>query len=53
MRGGLLDQQRGLPYAARAILRTQLGLPAETVATNAPAVRTNAVAEVPTNSAAK
>lgn len=26
----LLDPQRGLPYAARAVLRTQLGLPAET-----------------------
>jgi hypothetical protein len=25
----LLDPQRGLPYAARAVLRTQLGLPAE------------------------
>ena len=29
----LLDPQNGLPYAARAVLRTQLGLPAET---NAP-----------------
>ena len=50
---GLLDQQRGLPFAARAVLRTQLGLPAETVATNAPAVATNAVEEISTNSAAK
>ena len=50
---GLLDQQRGLPFTARAILRTQLGLPAETVATNAPAITTNAVEEISTNSAAK
>jgi hypothetical protein len=28
----LLDPKEGLPYAARAVLRTQLGLPAETVA---------------------
>jgi hypothetical protein len=28
----LLDPQRGLPYAARAVLRTQLGLPAESAA---------------------
>ena len=39
----LLDPQKGLPYAARAVLRTELGLPAET---NAPpqAVSTNAIA---------
>ena len=49
----MLDQQRGLPFAARAVLRTQLGLPAETVSTNAPAVLTNAVETIPTNSAAK
>jgi len=47
---GLLDPQRGLPYAARAVLRTQLGLPAETVATNAPAIETNAVEIISTNS---
>ncbi len=39
--GMLLDPQRGLPYEARAILRTRLGMPAEPVApapaTNAPA----------------
>ena len=38
----LLDPQRGLPYAARAVLRTQLGLPAEAVelppTNNVPAV---------------
>ena len=47
---GLLDTQRGLPYAARAILRTQLGLPAETAATNAPAIETNLVPLSATNS---
>ena len=26
----LLDTQKGLPYAARAVIRTQLGMPAET-----------------------
>ena len=45
----LLDPQRGVPFEARAVLRTRLGLPAETAApatinsTNAPAtVSTNA-----------
>jgi hypothetical protein len=47
----LLDPQTGVPYAARAVLRTQLGLPAENVA---PATATtNAVENVSTNSAAK
>jgi hypothetical protein len=58
----LLDSQRGLPFAARAALRTQLGMPAETtappqtVSTNAvaptvsPVVRTNSPA---TNSVAR
>jgi hypothetical protein len=50
---GLLDPQRGLPYAARAVLRTQLGLPAETAVTDAPAVATGTGDNVPTNSAAK
>jgi hypothetical protein len=38
----LLDPRRGLPFAARAVLRTQLGLPAET---NAPpaTISTNAI----------
>jgi len=39
----LLDTKQGLPYAARAAIRTQLGMPAET---NAPpqTAATNAVA---------
>jgi hypothetical protein len=50
----LLDPQNGVAYAARAVLRTQLGLPAETAATNAPAApATNAVGKGATNSAAK
>jgi hypothetical protein len=41
----MLDPQRGVPYAARAVLRTQLGLPPET---NAPTaiISTNAIAPV-------
>jgi len=47
-------QQPALPFAARAILRTQLGMPAESAATNAPpAAVPNAVENAPTNSAAK
>ena len=51
----LLDSQEPvLPFAARAVLRTQLGMPAESTATNAPlAGMTNTVENVPTNSAAK
>ncbi|HZL78305.1 MAG TPA: hypothetical protein VFC17_05585 [Candidatus Limnocylindrales bacterium] len=58
----LLDPESGVPYAARAVLRTQLGLPAETTAAPAgnvsstnqpPAGVTNAVENGPTNSAAK
>jgi hypothetical protein len=58
----LLDVQKpALPFAARAVIRTQLGMPAETNlppaavnSTNAPAATvTNAVKNVPTNSAAK
>ena len=50
----LNTQQPFLPFAARAVLRTQLGLPAESAATNAPpAAITNVVENVPTNSAAK
>lgn len=37
----LLDPQQGLPYAARAIIRTQLGLPAETNAPSPPVMPTN------------
>jgi hypothetical protein len=55
----LLDPQKGVPYAARAVVRSQLGMPAETNApavasTNLPPVSaTNAVENVPTHSAAK
>jgi hypothetical protein len=41
----LLDPQKGLPFAARAVLRTQLGLPAEA------ALPAPAPAEVNTNTA--
>jgi hypothetical protein len=47
-------QQPVLPFAARAVLRTQLGMPAETAVTNAPpAALTNVVETVTTNAAAK
>ena len=51
----LLDTQKPLlPFAARAVIRTQLGMPAETVSTNAPPVAaTNSVENATTNSAAK
>jgi hypothetical protein len=52
----LLDPQDGLPFAARAVLRTQLGLPAETnaaVAVPAFEPSTNAGETVSTNSAAQ
>jgi hypothetical protein len=55
----LLDPQQGLPYAMRAVLRTQLGMPAETSATPAistnarPAAATNAAENAATNSAAR
>jgi hypothetical protein len=32
----ILDPKQGMPFAARAVLRTQLRLPPETVSTNAP-----------------
>jgi hypothetical protein len=58
--GDLLDTQKPvIPYAARAAIRTRLGMPAETSApaatsTNLPPVSTtNAVENVPTNAAAK
>lgn len=44
----LLDPKQGMPYAARAVLRTQLGLPAESAAK--PTAGTNAVENVSTNS---
>jgi hypothetical protein len=50
----LLDPEEGMPYAARAIVRSQLGMPAETVVTNAPAPVTPAPTNAPaTNSTAK
>jgi hypothetical protein len=50
----LLDtQQPVLPFDARAVLRTQLGLPAETVSTNAPPATPEAVENTTTHSAAK
>jgi hypothetical protein len=53
MINALLDPEKGAPYAARAVLRTQLGLPGETIPTNAPPAAPNAVESAPTNSAAK
>ena len=40
----LLDTQQGMPFAARAVLRTQLGMPPETNAPPAAAGSTNAPA---------
>ncbi len=51
----LLDPQQGLPYAARAVLRTQLGMSSETNAPPAAALSTNApvpAAPAPTNTPA-
>ena len=39
----MLDTKQGLPFAARAVLRTQLGMPAETNAPP-PTISTNAIA---------
>lgn len=50
----LLDPKQGMPYAARAILRTQLRMPPESASTNAPpaeVVSTNAPETVETNAA--
>jgi hypothetical protein len=55
----LLDPQKGMPFAMRAVLRTQLpeetkSIPVGSVSTNTlPVVVTNTVENVPTNSAAK
>jgi hypothetical protein len=56
----ILDPQQGAPYAARAIIRSQLGLPAETnappetIVTNAPVPVASAPTNAPvTNSAGK
>ena len=46
----LLDQERGFPYAARAVLRTQLGLPAEVPIAAATNAVPSAAANIPTNS---
>jgi len=59
VRNQLLDPQKGLPYAARAALRTQFGMPAETAAPPAissnapPATATNAVENAATNAPVK
>jgi hypothetical protein len=46
----LLDTQKPvLPYVARAVIRTELGMPAETNAPPAPIIFTNAPPEVVTN----
>jgi hypothetical protein len=42
----MLDPQQGASYAARAVLRTQLGLPAETNAPPAAIISTNATATI-------
>jgi hypothetical protein len=48
----LLDPKQGMSFAARAVLRTQLQLPSETVPTNAPpATATNLPEAVDTNTA--
>ncbi|HUA38830.1 MAG TPA: hypothetical protein VMA35_10605 [Candidatus Sulfopaludibacter sp.] len=50
----LLDPKQGLPYAARAVLRTQLRLPPESAATHTPpaaTVSTNVPETVETNAA--
>ncbi len=49
----LLDPEHGLPYAARAVLRTQLGLPGETAAPTGTNTMEKASSKaLPTNSAA-
>ena len=48
----LLDPQQGLPFAARAVLRTQLSLPAETNATSAATVTNTPPAEAASTNAA-
>jgi hypothetical protein len=42
----LLDATQGLPFAARAVLRTQLGMPAETNSPPASTISTNAIAPI-------
>jgi hypothetical protein len=45
----LLDPKQGLPYAMRAVIRTQLSLPSETNPPPASAISTNAVPNVSTS----
>ena len=51
----LLDPKQGLPYAMRAVIRTQLGMPAETNALPAAGISTNTptpIISAPTNAPA-
>ena len=45
----LLDPKQGIPYAMRAVIRTQLGLPAESNLPLEPAISTNAPSNVSTS----
>ena len=45
----LLDPKQGMPFAMRAVIRTQLGLPAESNLPPAPAISTNAPSNVSTS----
>jgi hypothetical protein len=47
----LLDPQQGLPFAARAVIRTQLGMSAETNAPPAATISTNAPVTIPSTNA--
>ncbi len=49
----LLDPQQGMPFAMRAVIRTQLGMSAETNAPAAATIFTNAPPAAATNSVAK
>jgi hypothetical protein len=44
----LLDPKQGIPYAMRAVIRTQLGLPAESNLPSESAISTNAPSNVST-----
>jgi hypothetical protein len=46
----MLDVKEGLPFAARAVIRTQLGMPLETASTNS--VATPAIPDITTNAPA-
>ena len=45
----LLDPKQGIPYAMRSVIRTQLGLPAESSLPSAPVVSTNMPSNLPTS----